>query len=333
MRHATIRTLALAPVALLCTGLFACSSVAWRADSADVRPAVRPGPNNLAAQHAERRELAPAIAIWRDLAADLATELGPDAGPGKAYVLRNLGRAYLLQGEHHQARAALERACLLDPLDPRGWELLGEALGGVGQEARARQMHRQAMALREHDLRADFAAIGGRTGVAPLGQALQVAVEAEAKAEDSDWAQDRVDVGVDGMLTLRRSAAAQMAATPEPAASSAMARLEIRNGNGVTGMARALARRLGEPGVQVTRLSNAPGFTVRQTRIEYAAAHAGAARRLQLRLGHVRLQEVGQAAGQGQASADLRLVLGHDLARAGTAWRPVPAGQVLVSYR
>jgi len=338
-------------VALLCAGLVACSQFGWhsaidtgaraeqayrdgRAHHLAQRPdqartayqaalrldAVHPGARNgLATLHAEDRELVPAIAIWRELTATL----GLDAGPGKAYLFANLGQAYLLGGDHGQARAALERACLLDPLNPRGWQLLGDALGALGEEERAAQMHRQAAALRQHDLRADLAAVsGGKTEVAALGQA----VSSPAPRAHPDWAQAYVHVGADGMMELRRTGAQPETAAVIPVA---LARLEIRNGNGVTGMARALSRQVSDPGVQVTRLSNAPGFAVRHTRIEYEAAYVDAARRLAERLGSARLQEVEDC-----APTDLRLVLGHDLARHGTALRltPLADGQRL-AYR
>jgi len=95
-----------------------------------------------------------------------------------------------------------------------------------------------------------------------------------------------------------------------------VARLEISNGNGVTGMARALARQIDAPSLRVTRLSNQPGFAVRHTRIEYDAAHVDAARRLAQRVGSVHLQEVDH-----RAPANLRLVLGRDLAQRGAMLR------------
>lgn len=328
------RSFQMTRVALLCVGLMACSPFGWRsvhdsgaraeqayrdgrAHHLARRPdqartayeaalrfdAVHPGARNgLATLHAEDRELAPAIAIWRELTAPL----GLDAGPGKAYLFANLGQAYLLDGQPGQARAALERACLLDPLNPRGWQLLGDALAALGEQERATQMQRQAAALREHDLRADLAVVsGGKTEVAALGQA----VSSPAPQAHPDWAQDYIHVGADGMMELRRTGARPETEAILPAA---LARLEIRNGNGVTGMARALSRRIDQPGVQVTRLSNAPGFDVRQTRIEYEAAHVDAARSLARRFGNARLQQVEEC-----APADLRLVLGRDLVHQG----------------
>ncbi|WP_306391309.1 LytR C-terminal domain-containing protein [Telluria beijingensis] len=330
------RTVKLTRLALLCAGLMACSPFGWRAahdsgaraeeaylegrahhlaaqpDAARLayNAALMLAPdhagarNGLATLHAEDGALAPAIAIWRDL----ASTIGLDAGPGKAYLLANLGQALLLDGQADEARAVLEGACLLDPLNPRAWQLLGDALAALGQEDRARQMQRQAATLRGHDLRADFAAVtGGRTDVATLDQALskpQLQLPPQP-----DWAQAWIVAGQDGLLELRRTPSVSPVALP---VDEEVARLEIRNGNGVTGMARALSRRIDEPGMRVTRLSNAPGFAVRHTRIEYEAAHADAARRLAQRFGNAELREVDAC-----APADLRLVLGRDLAGQG----------------
>jgi tetratricopeptide (TPR) repeat protein len=258
---------------------------------------------------------------------DLNAALQADAGPDAAQRFVTLGSASLRSGDYDAARVALERACLLDPLVAHSWELLGEALAALGQEARARQMLRQAASLRQYDLRADFAATGGQTGVAALGQAMA----ALQPTPQPGWAQAQIHVGADGMMELRRIPASPpvvQSALPSALQSAsqsavqplslppAMARLEISNGNGVTGMARTLARQIDAPSLRVTRLSNQPGFAVRHTRIEYDAAHVDAARRLAQRVGSVHLQEVDR-----RAPANLRLVLGRDLAPRGAMLR------------
>ena len=254
-------------------------------------------------------------ATWHDLTAALPAEAGPDA----AQRFADLGNASLRSGDVDAARVALERACLLDPLVADSWQSLGEALAALGQGARAQQMLRQAASLRQHDLRADFAATGSQTSVATLDQALD--------APRPGWAQAQIHVGVDGMMELRRIPASVPVVQPR-SLRLAVARLEIRNGNGVTGMARALARQIDAPGLRVTRLSNQPGFAVRHTRIEYDAAHVDAARDLAQRVGSVHLQEVGRS-----APANLRLVLGRDLAHHGTALRLDAGGTALVALR
>lgn len=284
MRLTIHRSTRFTRLALLCAGLAACAPL-------QAPVGAEPG----------------SLAVWRDLAASPPA----DAGPDTAYRFADLGSAYLRNGDYDAARVALERACLLDPLVAHSWELLGEALAALGQDARARQMLRQAASLRQHDLRADFAATGGQTAVAALGQAMET--------PQPGWAQAQIHVGVDGMMELRRIPAsapvvqsALQSALQPLSLPPAVARLEISNGNGVTGMARALARRIDAPGLRVTRLSNQPGFAVRHTRIEYDAAHVDAARRLAQRVGSVHLQEVDHP-----APANLRLVLGRDLAHRG----------------
>lgn len=275
--------------------------------------------NGLAALHVERRELGQAIAIWRELTGSLNMA----SGASGAYLFSNLGRAYILNGQMDAATAALEKACLLDPLNHRTWQLLGETLRRQGQEARAEQMLRQAATLRQHDLRADIASTGSSTGVAALGQALQAPTPAQP--DDAGWARSYVHVSADGMMELRRTnareqVAAAPAAAPASVAPEGVALLEISNGNGIAGMARAVARSIGEPGVQVARLSNEPGFDVDQTRIEYGPGRGGAARKLARRLGSAELRQVEQG-----ARADLRLVLGRDLAGHAAPLRPAPA--------
>ena len=290
MRPTIHRSARFTRLALLCAGLAACAPL-------QVPASAEPG----------------ALAVWRDLAAPLQADAGPDTAPDTAHRFVTLGSASLRSGDYDAARVALERACLLDPLVAHSWELLGDALAALGQDARARQMLRQAASLRQYDLRADFAATGGQTGVAALGQAMET--------PQPGWARAQIHVGVDGMMELRRIPASAPVVQPlsNP---SAVARLEISNGNGVTGMARALARQIDAPGLRVTRLSNQPGFAVRHTRIEYDAAHVDAAMRLAQRMGSVHLQEVGQ-----RAPANLRLVLGRDLAQRGAG------GTVLLALR
>lgn len=283
MRPTIHRSVRFTRLALLCAGLAACA------------PLQTPG------SHATSH--------------DLNAALQADAGPDAAQRFVNLGNASLRSGDYDAARVALERACLLDPLVAHSWELLGEALAALGQDARARQMLRQAASLRQYDLRADFVATGGQTDVAALGQAMA----ALQPTPQPGWAQAQIHVGVDGMMELRRipaSAPAVQSAQQPFSLPPAVARLEISNGNGVTGMARALARQIDAPGLRVTRLSNQPGFAVRHTRIEYDAAHVDAARRLAQRVGSVHLQEVGHP-----APANLRLVLGRDLAQRGAMLR------------
>ena len=280
--------------------------------------------NALAAAFARRGDFAQAVPIWRTL----TDELTPATGPEGAYLFANLGYAYLLGGDLHNAVAALEKACVLDPLDHRAWNNLGESLRRLGQDERAALMFRQADALREHDFRGDYAAAGG-TAVA----AIKAAVTSVARP-DTGWAATEVRTAADGTLELLRlpaqGALAQSTPVPKPVPPVPRARfdfvlLEIRNGNGVTGMARSLSRKVIGDGLQVTRLSNEKGFQVRRTRIEHHADYRAAAERLAQRLsdrqtGRFDPAQIVQV--DNCKPTDVRLILGQDLVRGQLVLRP-----------
>ena len=266
--------------------------------------------NGLATLHAEQGALQEAIPLWRTLTAAAK-------GPESAFLFSNLGYAHLLNGDYDSALAALEQACLLDPLSHKSWQHLGRALDKVGQHERAEQMYRQAAALQAHDFKADYAALGR-----PAIRAIDKAVQAGGEGREA-WAATELRQGASGVYELHRLGpvkapplpAAPLAPLPE-AASRAM--LEIRNGNGVRGMAKSLSRRMDGNSLRVVKLSNDKGFKVLQTRVEYQGAFRDAARRLAGRFEHASVVEV-----SGTKTTDLRLVIGRDLARGKLALRPI----------
>ncbi|GAB3461448.1 hypothetical protein GCM10027321_22100 [Massilia terrae] len=290
--------------------------------------------NGMATLYAERRAFEQAIPIWREL----TTGLTMASGPSSAYLFTNLGYAYFLNGQYGDAVTALEKACLLDPLSYSAWFHLGESLQKLGQVERAQDMFRQAAALQSHDARADFTAVGG--SAVP---AVDAAVK-EAPRPGDEWAATDIVTRADGLLELRRTPAplarVQHVPAPEtdgqaipvappprpaplpPLATLSAALLEIRNGNGVTGMAKSLSQKMGDPGLKVVRLTNEKGYGVRQTRVEYAAGYRPVAERLAARFGDATVVEVGNF-----ERAKLRLVIGRDIARPDFALRPLPAGE------
>jgi Tfp pilus assembly protein PilF len=256
--------------------------------------------NGLAVLHAQRGEHAAAIVQWQAL-----TQEAGMARPQQAYLFSNLGHAYSLGGRDAQALTALEQACLLDPLNALAWQHLAQVLERLGQHERAAVMRRQAASLQEHDLRRDMAVLRG---------AAPPPVPAPVPVEDAP-AMARIEITQgEGMARLQRVPAAARsmpAAVPErpmPAAAVPRPRLEIVNGNGVPGLAAALARSLAGGPVQVVRLANESSFQVARTRVEYRPAQEQAARRLARQLG----AQVQTQAADCPAS-ELRLILGRDL--------------------
>jgi len=105
----------------------------------------------------------------------------------------------------------------------------------------------------------------------------------------------------------------RMPADREPAAAApvpALVRLEISNGNGVSGAAARLAETLDGAGLKTVRLTNVKNFGVPLSRIEYQREQRRMAQTLALRLGmRLRINDVKST------RADLRIVLGRDLAK------------------
>jgi Tfp pilus assembly protein PilF len=258
--------------------------------------------NGLAVLYAEQGQLELAIGLWQEMTAAAS-------GRGQAYLFSNLGYAHLIHGEPARALAVLEQACLLDPLNERAWQHLGDALASTGQPERAAAMHRQAASLRGHDLRSDYAMAPG-AGVAAVASAVR-----EPVVSASQWAQTDISQGAGGVFVMRRIEPARAAlpagAMPPQRQGASRPMLEISNGNGVAGMARAVAHTLGQGDPRVVRLSNQKGFGVKRTRVEYQPSFKYAAEQLAEHVGAAQVVRAGRA-----GRSDLRLVLGRDLAKA-----------------
>lgn len=263
--------------------------------------------NGLAVLHAQRGEHAAAIAQWQAL-----TQEAGMARPQQAYLFSNLGHAYYLSGRDAQALTVLEQACLLDPLHALAWQHLAQVLERLGQHERAAVMRHQAASLQQHDMQRDMAVLRGEAAPQPA--------PASAPVPDAP-AMARVEITQsDGMAQLRRVPAvvrsqpvsASLPAAPVPVSAAPHPRLEIVNGNGLPGLAAALARSLAGTPVQVVRLANAGSFQVARTRVEYRPAQEQAARQLARQLG-TQVQTQVQIQAADCPASELRLVLGRDL--------------------
>jgi tetratricopeptide (TPR) repeat protein len=281
--------------------------------------------NGLATLHAEQGQFADAIVIWQSL-----TESAP-SGPESAFLFGNLGYAHYLSGDNNAALQALEKACVLDPLNHFAWYHLGQVLDKLGQPERAQNMFKQAEALKNHDFKSDYA-VAPRAGVSAIDSAI------EAKPQQGpQWDNVQVSQNASGVYELRRVGLADTdvpRVVPLPAASASAAMpapvqthpvvapvttttttmLEISNGNGVNGMARELAKLVGNGTLRVVRLTNQKGFAVANTRIEYEPSYRSAAESLASRLNTsslIAVKDIGRA--------DMRLVIGRDLLDVKTA--------------
>ena len=222
------------------------------------------------------------------------------------------------------AITALERACLLDPMNAANWARLATALEADGQRERATRFYQQAATLSAHDARRDYALLAGAGAGTAAPAALSVRAQSAADAY-ADMPRTQVQqIGAAMVQVVRVEAppklarvAPSVASSPAASAASAAAslapiRLEISNGNGVTGAAASLARvarTLDLDGVTTVHLTNARPFTVPRTRIEYPHAQRALAEALSQQL------DIPLKVRRDTAPRDLRIVLGHDSRR------------------
>ena len=217
-----------------------------------------------------------------------------------------------------QLITSLERACLSDPMNAAKWEALAAALATDGQRERALKMYEQAATLHAHDARRDYALLQANARSQPVAPAPATPADLMASMPRTEVRQ----VGAAMVEVLRVASAstpapAGMPAAPQgpaplpiPAAAqpmSALVRLEISNGNGVTGAAARLARSLDVEGLKTVRLTNVKNFDVPLSRIEYRQEQQRMATSLSERLGLPL-----KATDESSARADMRIVLGHD---------------------
>lgn len=188
---------------------------------------------------------------------------------------------------------ALERACLERPFDASAWDALAEALRAGGEPERAAAMARQASTLRAHDLRRDLATVASAR--MPQAAAAADGLRIELRRLGS------------AMVELHYVAAGPASVAAGPSRAQAV-RLEISNGNGVTGMAARLGRELDGEQWRTVRLSNIRPYTQRRSRIEYGPQQRQAAQALARRL-----QVERTVVREENRVADLRVVLGHDM--------------------
>ncbi len=297
----------------------------------DVDPDYMEAKNGLAAVTAGKGDIDQAIAILEELS---------DRRPGQAHVLANLGYARALKGQYRDARIVLEQAVALDPDNASIRAKLDAVLAALGEAPDKAPHHGPDHAPTPSEVPVTVALADGRShevivplspGIYELRQQGVIAVPAPVLEEvrvivASEGSGTKGAAGTTGMAGTASSAAAAPAAASavvvaagvgkpesggsagsEPALQRIDERVEIVNGNGVTGLARSLRALIGSDW-KVIRVLNHDSYTVRATRIEYAKRHYAAARQLAGELGvDAQLRPMADP-----GDIHLRVVLGHD---------------------
>jgi hypothetical protein len=280
--------------------------------------------NALAAAFARQGDFAQAIPIWRAL----TDETGARHRTGWRLPVRQ-PRLRLPAGRRlPEGGCRAGKACVLDPLDHRAWRTSAKACAGS-----ARTSAPPRCSARPDLAQPRFPGRLCRRRRQRRWRRSKRRSRCPARP-DSGWAATEVRTAADGTLELLRLPSQRALAHTAPVRAARPSRrraarlelvlLEIRNGNGVSGMARALSRQVMGDGLQVTRLSNEKGFQVRRTRIEHGARlprrGRTAGRAPGLRAGRFEPVQIVQV--DNCKPTDMRLVLGQDLARGQLVLRP-----------
>lgn len=204
-----------------------------------------------------------------------------DSAPAVASLRNNLGYAYLLQERFADAITALEIAAQLDPANHRVRDNLAIARDRLarGSSAPADTAAVRSAALTEH--------------TAPPPARTQVVA---------------VAANVYTLEVPARHSAPPATATGAPMAPKA--RLEVANGNGITGLATQAAAHLASAGHAAIRRTNQPPYRLPATEIQYRPGYEMQAGALQttLRSGIPLV-----ASHTLRADVQVRLVLGRDI--------------------
>ncbi|HEY1391895.1 MAG TPA: tetratricopeptide repeat protein [Methylibium sp.] len=252
-----------------------------------------------------------------------ATELAPT----QARPLNNLGYTLLLAGRTEEARTVLRKAVALDS----HYELAGANLqrvdpdGPSARDAAGAPMEATAAAGETESSPASSTKDQRIENLAQSKPIIQLETAAKATALPLQTEPNAPRLALHSEETGQQPPTRQTAAADPPAASSTALeqevngashpfdglRIEIANGNGVTGMAARLGSWLRHGGLGMRpRLTNLRPFNTPRTTIYYRSGYAEAAYRLARRMPHeVEVKPQLTSASQ----VDLRVVLGHDL--------------------
>lgn len=263
----------------------------------------------------------------RDAAATLRQAV--TLAPNRAQLHNNLGYALLLAGNADAAVVALEAAVKLDKDNPRAAANLREAMTRVGQASPGSSV--LAAMTADEIITASKTIEQSAPATAPTAPFTIAPTDAKALAVLApDETLQVVQVGYGANAPTPRTPPNTPAMDPLRAASEASpaTHIEIRNGNGVSGMAANVARWLAARGLPYGRLSNQPQFTQLETLVQYRAGQLTAAQRVARAMPMPARVEAQPTPG---LRSDVRVLLGRDLATAAACLRLGECGSAIAT--
>ena len=243
--------------------------------------------------------------------------------PKSAHIYNNLGYAYYLHGDNKEAVAALQEAAKLDPRNQRALNNLGLAYARAGDNAdsivaltKAIKAPETALSTPETASRIASQSPTGNPGLSAAPSASQslalpggVITRTSAPMIPRIESQIKAVEVAPNVYELREQHALPVQSAD--ASDTSPVKLEIANGNGITGMAKRVKQFLHGQGYATERLTNQKPFKVQITQIQYRNGHQQEARRLQSSLPK---QSSLVQNDKMHTNINVRLVLGRDIA-------------------
>lgn len=245
--------------------------------------------------HAEARNALGVVlaGLGRHDAAVVELEKAVANAPRSASIRNNLGYAYLLQGKPGEAVKTLEIAAQLDPANPRVRDNLATA------RARDADVHPAVASIlaidRKNSPAATDTAADSMRLVPLAANVFSLRLPSHASA--------------DALPSAAAGAPAAKTSSEASAGAARAKRLEVANGNGVTGLAREMSGHLESTGYAHVRKTNEIPYRMPATEIQYRPGFEPQARDLRttLRSGIPLV-----ASTQLRADVQVRLLLGKD---------------------
>lgn len=258
-----------------------------------------------------------------------------ERAPAAPHILANLGYSLLLQGRSEEARSPLRRAVALAPGDTI-------ARANLARAESATPIALAAPATAEPPAEDTGAAptpagpaVASGASAAPPASAASIVTSVLAARDGTGTGIVRNVVGAAQLPSPGNTSRAVAVAAPpvatlapppmiasvqgaevrQPAALGPLfagVRIELSNGNGVTGMAKGMKAQLGSEGLMVTRVTNAMPYDKRQTTIICDESLNDRVRALAQQL---RISPRVVFASVRHRNVDLRVILGRDAVR------------------
>ena len=250
--------------------------------------------------------------------------------PDAAHPYNNLGYVLYLQGDFNGAVSTLERAVALDSTNERARNNLSMARAAAGVQHELATMLNTLPALENSPVQKPPVALppASNSVITFVEQAVVIPARRNLTQVETKLVLVRL---LPNVYELRRHAVPDAGRAQFTAPVQALVnadrvrqllpiagRLEIANGNGVSGMALHVSHLLAGKGITVAYLSNSPPYTQQSTEIQYRAGHEKQALALKEA---IRGENIVMKLTQLGATADVRLMLGKDVV---TSLAPAP---------